>query len=117
MLLQFASDELQLLTDVLEQRDRELRNQIIATDDDNLRDRMERTQRLLEELEHKLVRRQPELTTAELDLLGEVVDQCERGLTAEIARVEDREFRQTLEEREHMLRPIHDKVVELCEMF
>jgi hypothetical protein len=117
MLLQFTSDELHLLTDVLEQRDRELRNQIIRTDDDDLRHRLERNQRLLEELEHKLVRRQPELTTNELDLLGEVVDQCERGLTAEIARADDREFRQALEKREHMLRPVHDKVVELCEMF
>ncbi len=117
MLLQFTSDEVQLLTDVLEQRDRELRNQIIRTDDDGLRSRLEKVQRLLDELEHKLVRRQPELTTDELDLLGEVVDQCERGLTAEIARAQDREFRQTLEEREHLLRPVHDKVVELCEMF
>ncbi len=117
MLLQFTSDELQLLTDVLEQRDRELRNRIIGTDDDDLRHRLEKTQRLLEELEHKLVCGQPELTTDELDLLGEVVDQSERGLAAEIARVEDREFRQTLEKREHMLRPVHDKVVELCEMF
>ncbi len=117
MLLPFTSDELQLLTSVLAQHDRELRSQIIRTDDDDVRHRLEKTQRLLEELEHKLMRGQPELTTDELDLLGEVVDRCERGLTAEIERADDREFRQALEKRGHLLRPIHDKVVELCEMF
>lgn len=117
MLLQFTSDELKLLTDVLEQRDRELRYRIIQTDDDSLRQRLEKMQRLLDELEHKLLRRQPELTAEELDLLGEIVDHCERGLTTEIARAGDREFRQALENREHLLRPLHDKVVELCEMF
>ncbi len=117
MLLQFTADELQLLTDVLEQRDRNLRNQIISTDDDEHRNRLEKTQWLLDEVQHKIVRRNPVLNADELDLLGEIVDQCERGLTAEIGRAQDCEFRQALESREHQLRPLHDKVVELCEMF
>lgn len=115
--LQFTSDEFQLLTDVLEQRDRELRHEIVRTDNDEVRHRLETVQRLLDEVEHKLVRREPELTADELDLLGEIVDQCQRGLTAEIARTEDRESRRVLLNREELLRPVHDKVVELCEMF
>jgi hypothetical protein len=117
MHLQFTSDEFQLLTDVLEQRDRELRHQIIRTDNDDLRHSLERMQGLLDEVEHKVVRREPDLSAGELDILGEVVDQCERGLQAEIALTVDSEFRCLLQKKEELLRPVHDKVVELCEMF
>ncbi len=117
MYLQFTSEEFQLLADVLEQRGRELQYEIIRTDNDDRRHGLERVQRLLDELEHKLVQRGSEFTADELDLLGEIVDRYEHGLTAEIARAGDRESRQVLEEREELLRPVHDKVVELCEMF
>jgi DNA-nicking Smr family endonuclease len=117
MQLQFSSDEFHLLTDVLEQRDRELKNEISRTANDDFKHRLEKLQRLVDDVEQKLARGEPELRADELDLLGEVVDQCERGLTAEIARTEDREFRHLLQQREELLRPVHDKVVELCEMF
>lgn len=117
MQLLFTPEEFQVLADILEQYDRDLRDEIVGTENSAFKHSLEKKQQLLEELENRVIRKQLELSTDELDLLGEVLAHSDRELLMEIARTDHREFRHALQKKEGVVRQIHDKVVEVCAMF
>lgn len=116
MQLQFTSDELQLTVDLLEQRDHELRNEIVHTDHNDLKFRLNNEEKLLEELEDKLIGKNLQLSIDELDLLSSELSRCDRALIAEAARSTHLEFKRSLQEKETLLQHVRDKVIEACAM-
>ncbi len=116
MQLHFSTDEFQVLADAMLHRDRELREQIVHADQREFQRKLQQQQQTLDELEDRILRKDLELGTDELDFLLEVIEHCERELIAEIARTDAREFRNALQRKADALARIHDKVAEACAM-
>ena len=116
MQLLLTLDELQLTVDVLEQRNAELRNEIVKTEHSEFKHRLQNEQQFLDELENKLIRRELDLDSDELDVLAEELKHCDRALIEECVRTNHRDFRKALEQRQEMLQRVRDKVTEACAM-
>ncbi len=99
MQLQFTPDELQVTVDVLEQLDRELRNQVPKVQDSDSKRRLENEEHQLDELEGKLIQRDLRLSIDELDLLATELSRCH-----------------SFPEKEKLLQSVRDKVTEACAM-
>jgi len=110
MPLRLSPDELQVLVNALEQRDRELMHEIVHTDKAPFKKALCCKQQMLTEIRNKLTGPDVYLSVDELKALSEVVDHSERELIDEIAHTDHRQFRLQLKTKEALLEKIEAKV-------
>jgi acyl-CoA reductase-like NAD-dependent aldehyde dehydrogenase len=117
MQLRFTPDEFQMLVDIVEERDEELRAAMRRAADSEQQLTLAARHDQLQALEDKIIARDLQLMTDELELLGDVVDQAQRTRTAEWACTANRARKLVLQTEEEALKRIHDKIIETCAMF
>lgn len=116
MQLQFTFDQLRLLFRILEQDCRQLRDKISQTNDVDLKRLLHGEEAAEEELLDKVIARQLQFSSDELDELAEVLRNHDRQLRKEISETSDEARKQELTNRCVALEQFLDKVVEACAM-
>jgi hypothetical protein len=116
MQLRLSPAELQLTVDLLEQRSRELVQELARTERSDFKARLQNEQRFLDELENRLIRKDLQLSADELDVLATELSQCDRALIEECVKTNHRDFKESVEVRQEVLQRVRDKVVEACAM-
>lgn len=114
MILQLSPEELQLLVDLFEDRLRGLDDEIARTDRRNARITLEQEEKMVQEVEDKVMRRDLTFTTDELEFLLDFLGSRTQKLRAEIYHTDAREYKQMLRARQQVLERVHDKVTEAC---
>ena len=112
MRVQFTPYELQVLTDTLVRHNRDLIHEIARTDHREFKHMLQNKLDLLTGLQGQLLRGELQLGKNERDALNEVLDQSESALYFEIARTDDREFKQLLQKNLEGLELVHCKIRE-----
>lgn len=116
MQLQLLLEERQLIIDVVERRNCQLKGELARTGRREYEKALKAEQQYLEDIETKLVRNLLEFSADELDTLAAELGQYERELLFEIARTESRDLRRSLQHKERTLQRVRDKVTEACAM-
>jgi len=114
MILQFTPEELQMMVDLFEERLRGLDDEIAHTDRRNTRVVLEQQEKMLQEVEDKVMRHDVAFTADELEFLLDYIGERVQKLRMEIYRTDAREFKQVLRTRQEVLERIHDKITEAC---
>lgn len=112
MQVQFTPYELQVLTDTLARHNRELIHEIARTDHREFKQLLQKKLDLLTSLQGQLMRGELQLSKNERDVLTEVLDHSERALYFEIARTDERGFKQLLQKNLDRLELAHCKIAE-----
>jgi hypothetical protein len=112
MQLQFTPDEFQVLADIFEERDDELRAEIAATGESTAKAALEKDRQLLNDLENRIIDRDLEFTPNELDAVIDVAARHERALLNMRAEL-------TVPQRARLalLKHIRERLAETCAMF
>ena len=116
MQLQFTFDQLRLLFHILEQDCRELRDKISQTNDVDLKRLLNSEEAAEEDLLDKIITRQLQFGSDELDELAEVLRNHDRELRKELQETSEEAKKQELKNRCVALEQLLDKVVEACAM-
>jgi DNA gyrase/topoisomerase IV subunit A len=117
MQLRFSPAEFQLLVDVVEESDEELRSTLEHSHDAEQQRVLSARLRQLQALEDKIIARDLQLMSDELELLAEIVNGAQRARAVELARTPEGRRQAALLNEGEALQHIHDKVVETCAMF
>jgi transposase len=116
MQLQFTFEQLRLLFRILEQDCRELHEKISQTNDIDVKRPLNSEEAAEEELLGKIINRQLQFSSDELDELAQVLRDHEQKLRKELSQTSEGEARQELKNRTAALEALLDKVVEACAM-
>jgi hypothetical protein len=114
MMLHFSADELQLMVDFFEERLRGLDDEIAHTERRNARITLEQEEKMVQEVEDKIMRRDLAFTADELEFLLDFLGSRTQKLRSEIYHTDGREYKQMLLNRLETLERMHDKVTEAC---
>jgi predicted house-cleaning noncanonical NTP pyrophosphatase (MazG superfamily) len=95
----FTPDELLELVDVLAGHDRELIREIARAEHREFKHGLQRKEDFLTELQGKLLSKECEFSTEELEALRVMLEHNERMLYGEISRTDHREFKHMLQQR------------------
>ena len=114
MILQLSPEELQLLVDLFEDRLSGLDDEIARTDCRNARITLEQEEKMVQEVEDKVMQRDLTFTTDELEFLLDFLGIRAQKLRTEIYHTDSREYKQMLRTRQQVLERVHDKVTEVC---
>lgn len=117
MQLRFTPAEFQVLADILEECDEELRAAIRRAPDAQQQASLAARQRQLQALEDKIIARDLQLMTDDLELLGDIVTEGQRARSVELVHTADGSIKLALQNELEALQHIHDKVIETCAMF
>jgi hypothetical protein len=112
MQVQFTPDELQILTDALVRHNRDLIHEIARTDHREFKQMLQKKLDLLTGLQDQLLRGELQFSENERAVLNEVLDHSESALYFEIARTDDRGFKQLLKKNLECLELVHFKITE-----
>lgn len=116
MQLRLTFDEMALLDQILRNRDRELRDRISSSADEDLKRELESKEAALGHMLDEVVARHLQLSYDELDELAGVVADEQRMLRREIAEEKDTEALRGLELQQVVLKSLLDKIGEACAM-
>lgn len=114
MILHFSADELQLMVDFFEEQLRGLDDEIAHTERRNARITLEQEEKMVQEVEDKIMRRDLAFTADELEFLLDFLGSRTQKLRSEIYHTDGREYKQVLLNRLETLERMHDKVTEAC---
>jgi hypothetical protein len=114
MTLQFTNEELQLMVELLEEQLRSLDSEIAHTERRVYRSILEQQEKQLDQLENKVIAHDLSFATDELECLLDFLTAKSRELRNEIARTDNREYKQILRNRQEILEHTEDKVTEAC---
>jgi hypothetical protein len=112
----FLKEELQVLVEIMEQRNRELIGEIARTEHAAFKHELRDSAQLLDAIETKLVKGGLRFTPCELDFFAEVIDRHDRELLAEIAHTDHREFKHMLIRKQAVLASARSRVLQACAM-
>jgi len=116
MQLQFTFEQLRLLFRILEQDCRQLRERISQTNEIDVKRLLNREEAAAEELLEKIISRQLQFSSDELDELAQVLRDHEQKLRKELSQTPEGESREELKSRAAALERLLDRVVEACAM-
>lgn len=116
MQLQFTFEQLRLLFHILEQDCRQLREKISQTNDIDGKRLLNSEEAAEGELLEKIISRQLQFSSDELDELAQVLRDHEHKLRKELSQTSEGGARQELRDRAAALEVLLDKVVEACAM-
>ena len=116
MQIQFTFEQLRLLFRILEQDCRELREKISQTNDMDVKRLLNSEEAAEEEVLEKVISRQLQFTSDELDELARVLRDHAQKLRKELARASEAGSKRELENRIAALERLLDKVIEACAM-
>jgi hypothetical protein len=114
MILQLVPEELQLLVDLFEERLRGLDYEIARTDRRNARITLEQEEKIVQQVEDKVMRRDLTFTADELEFLMDFLGNRAQKLRVEISHTDNRAYKQMLRQRQEVLERTQDKVTEAC---
>jgi hypothetical protein len=114
MQLQFTSEELQVLADIIEERDEELRFELGCASDIAAKNAIEKSRNILNSIEDQIIEQNLHFNSEELDTLGEVVTRYQQSFVKEGKVLEANEQQRT---RLELLKHIRDRLAETCAMF
>lgn len=114
MILHFLPDELQLMVDFFEERLRGLDDEIAHTERRNARITLEQEEKMVQEVEDKIMRRDLAFTADELEFLLDFLGSRAQKMRTEVYHTDAREYKQMLLNRLEILERMHDKVTEAC---
>ncbi len=112
MQARLTPDEVQILTDTLVRRNRDLVHEIARTDHRQFKQLLQNKLDLLNGLQGQLQRGELRFNQKERDVLNEVLDQSENALYFEIARTDHRDFKHLLQKDLSCLEVVHCKIAE-----
>jgi hypothetical protein len=115
MQLLFTFEQLRLLFRILEQDCRELREKISQMNDIDVKRLLNSEEAAEEEILEKIISRQLQFTSDELDELAQVLHDHHQKLRNELAQASE-DLKQELRNRTAALERLLDKVVETCAM-
>jgi hypothetical protein len=116
MQLRLTFDEIGVLYDILGETDRELRERLSHTQDQELKRELTLQQAPVQALLDRVVARTLEFTADELETLGGVLAKRYRELLNAISDEQERQVKSRLERKRGLLRSLQDKVAEACAM-
>lgn len=114
MILQFEPEELQLIVDLLEDRLRLLDVEISHTERRNARDVLEQEEKIVKQVEDKVMAHDLAWSVDELDFMFDFLSHRSNELRHEISHTDSRELKQALRMRQQTLEKTQDKVTEAC---
>jgi hypothetical protein len=114
MILQFQPEELQLIVNLLEDRLRFLDVEIARTDRRNARDILEQEEKVVKQIEDKVMAHDLAWSVDELDFMIDFLSHRSQELRHEISRTDNRDYKQALRLRQQTLEKTQDKVTEAC---
>ena len=114
MILQLSPDELQLLVDLCEVRLRGLDDEIAHTERRNARITLEQEEKIVQEVEDKIMRHDLAFSSDELEFLLDFLGDRTQKLRMEISHTDNRDYKQMLRARQEVLERVYDKVTEVC---
>jgi len=116
MQLLFTFEQLRLLFRILEQDCRDLRERISQTNNIDVKRLLNSEEAAEEEILEKIISRQLQFTSDELDELAQVLHDHHQKLSNELAQASEADLKQELRNRTAALERLLDKVVEACAM-
>jgi hypothetical protein len=114
MMLQLSPEELQLIVDLFEERLHGLEVEIARTERRNARITLEQEEKMVQEVEDRVMRRDLAFSADELEFLLDFVGSRAQQLRTELYHTDNREYRQNLRARLELLEHAHDRVTEAC---
>jgi len=114
MQVEFTQHELEVLVDTLTRHNRELLLEIARTDHREFKLMLQKKLDLLTGLQGQLLLGELRFSEAERDTLNEVLDRSERALYFEIARTDNRGFKQLLQKDLECMELLHCKITADC---
>jgi phosphoglycerate-specific signal transduction histidine kinase len=116
MQLQFTIQELNLLAEMLDQRDTDLSNQISHVADGAAKETLQRKHSTSLALLDRVIAMRIQFATDELDDLADVLSELNDVLRTKIAQTPEGTLRNDLLQKKSLLQAMRDKVSEACAM-